>query len=608
MPEVTIPPEITPENVTTHIVDTSSKPEYKDQLTTELRKANVICIVYAIDDRSSFYSIHERWLPMLRSNGISVPVILIGNKVDTRDTSNMANCVLEEEVKPIMSEYKEIETCIECSAKELLNVSEVFYFAQKAVLHPLRPLYDSQTHQLRPLCASALKRIFRLCDHDGDGVLNNKELNDFQHACFNAPLQQQELESVKAIVSKNKPEGVTSHGLTVEGFLYLHWTFIQRGRFETTWMVLRKFGYGDDLSLREDFLHPSLEVPHDHCVELSSDGYSFLTELFQRYDIDNDAALNTYELEELFQVTPGIPWKNNSFLQSAVTNASGYITLQGWLAQWSMTTILDHKLTLSYLAYLGYPGDTREGIKVVLRKANPGRKRKKGRAQRNVFRCYVFGAPKSGKTSFIRAFVRKDFVPTYTPTDRTWTAVNSAEAKGSERYLVLEEFGPYDTSVLQNRQKMAECDLLCLLYDSSDPNSFSYITQLRKNYSLDHIPQIFVATKSDVDYAEQRSDLPPDVYCRELKVQAPIYISVKEGQLADIFSRITGIIRNPANATPALLLSKPRTATITRYLLYTAIAGASLTALYATYRGIRYLWGEGGRLPSTGVSSRHGEL
>ena len=39
-----------------------------------------------------------------------------------------------------------METCVECSAKIPLNVSEVFYFAQKAVLHPTAPLYDSREH------------------------------------------------------------------------------------------------------------------------------------------------------------------------------------------------------------------------------------------------------------------------------------------------------------------------------------------------------------------------------------------------------------------------------------------------------------------------------
>jgi Ras family protein T1 len=35
-----------------------------------------------------------------------------------------------------------VETCIECSAKDVVNVAEVFYFASKSVLHPTAPLYD----------------------------------------------------------------------------------------------------------------------------------------------------------------------------------------------------------------------------------------------------------------------------------------------------------------------------------------------------------------------------------------------------------------------------------------------------------------------------------
>lgn len=41
---------------------------------------------------------------------------------------------------------QEVETCVECSALANVNVSEVFYFAQKAVLHPTAPLYDSRDH------------------------------------------------------------------------------------------------------------------------------------------------------------------------------------------------------------------------------------------------------------------------------------------------------------------------------------------------------------------------------------------------------------------------------------------------------------------------------
>ena len=47
-----------------------------------------------------------------------------------------------------MNEYPEIETCVECSAKRLKNISELFYYAQKAVLHPTAPLYSPDMGKL----------------------------------------------------------------------------------------------------------------------------------------------------------------------------------------------------------------------------------------------------------------------------------------------------------------------------------------------------------------------------------------------------------------------------------------------------------------------------
>ena len=49
-------------------------------------------------------------------------------------------------------------------------------------------------------------------------------------------------------------QGVSSVGLTLPGFLFLHALFIERGRLETTWAVLRKFGYDNDLLLSTEVL------------------------------------------------------------------------------------------------------------------------------------------------------------------------------------------------------------------------------------------------------------------------------------------------------------------------------------------------------------------
>lgn len=210
---------------------------------------------------------------------------------------------------------------------------------------------------------------------------------------------------------QNEPEGVTEKGLSEIGFIFLHTLFIQRGRLETTWTVLRTFGYGDDLTLRESFLFPPFECPADSSVELSSDGYQFLTDLFQVFDKDNDGALDSIELEALFSTTPCIPWEGSG--AQSITNQFGSLTLQGFLAQWryfygfylflySMTTLLNYKTTLSYFAYLGFPDkDTTKGLKVTRSKRID---LKKGKVQRDVFLSYVFGAAGSGKVLLIRLF------------------------------------------------------------------------------------------------------------------------------------------------------------------------------------------------------------
>lgn len=69
-----------------------------------------------------------------------------------------------------------------------LQIPEVFYYAQKAVLHPTGPLFDQESQTLKPRCVRALKRIFILCDHDRDGALSDAELNDFQVGASIFPL------------------------------------------------------------------------------------------------------------------------------------------------------------------------------------------------------------------------------------------------------------------------------------------------------------------------------------------------------------------------------------------------------------------------------------
>jgi Ras family protein T1 len=662
VPEITLPPEVAPEGVVTKILDTGSTPERRAHLENELRRASVICLVYAISSASSFDRIPTYWLPYIRSLGVNRPVILVGNKIDLR-SGDVTNAALEEELAPVMAEFKEVETCVECSAKIPLNVSEVFYFAQKAVLYPTAPLYDSRSHALKPACVDALRRIFRLCDSDKDGVLSDVELNDFQRRCFDAPLQAQELEGIKNLVlsasvsgsrfpydhmsasgshsdttggatpnGRNSPTKRMSNshphlrddGLTLSGFLYLHTLFIQRGRLETTWTVLRTFGYASDLRLEDSFVKPIFHVPADCSVELSPHGYQFLTDVFEAHDKDRDGALSETEMASLFLTVPDgkNPWDGTEFPDTTITDEHNAVTLQGWLAQWSMTTMLDHPKTLAYLAYLGYPSmlgyesalgmngslatpksqsnsrssphgngqvrgspqgkRTAEPTTTVtalkLTKKSQGKKqdKKKNRSQRNVFLAYVVGAAGSGKTALLRHLVGKGWEERYTPTGQVLSVVSAIEQAGAEKYLVLQEFGSrYEAEVLRSSKKLHMADVIVFVYDSSDTNSFSYISNLRQQYPLlQQLPSLFVATKSDLDLVQQRHEVQPEVYCSKLGLRlpsssgggvgdlssvsafgmlssaGPIHISVKLDELADVFGIICAVAQDPRSAVP----------------------------------------------------------
>lgn len=74
-------------------------------------------------------------------------------------------------------------------------------------------------------------------------------------------MQPSEIVGVKRVVQEKLPEGVNERGLSLTGFLFLHALFIEKGRLETTWTVLRKFGYNNDLKLAEELI-PSPSKRH----------------------------------------------------------------------------------------------------------------------------------------------------------------------------------------------------------------------------------------------------------------------------------------------------------------------------------------------------------
>uniref|UniRef100_A0A4W4EG69 Mitochondrial Rho GTPase 2 n=1 Tax=Electrophorus electricus TaxID=8005 RepID=A0A4W4EG69_ELEEL len=500
--EITIPADVTPEKVPTHIVDYSENEQTEEALKEEIIKANVVCVVYDVTQEETIDKIRTKWIPLVNGGaekGSKIPIILVGNKSDLRSGSSM------ETILPIMNQFSEIETCVECSAKNLKNISELFYYAQKAVLHPTAPLYDPEDKQLKPQCVRALSRVFTISDQDNDRILSDSELNSFQKSCFGNPLAPQALEDVKTVVWKNTSDGVQDNGLTLNGNTYTNACSHTKGNYIDLRNVIaynswNSYGHGSTRILTHSLLaFYVLRVPVGCTTELTHLGYQFLQRLFEKYDEDKDSALSPAELRNLFSVFPFMPW-GESVYRSISTTEEGYISQRGYLCQWTLSAYLDVHRCLEYLGYLGYSTlmeqDSQTSAITVTREKALDLER--GQTQRSVFLCKVIGPCGTGKTAFLQDFLGQSIMVSH--------AIMTV-------LLSLPFLKAAD----------AACDVACLMYDVSDPDSFNYCASIYKQHYMERgVPCVVVASKADLSEVKQHHGMSPAEFCYKHRLPAPL--------------------------------------------------------------------------------------
>lgn len=441
--------------------------------------------------------------------------------------------------------------------------------------------------QLTEKCKKALVRVFKICDIDGDGLLNDFELNHFQRRCFNAPLQPQVLEEVKAVLNKNVPDGVVNDAVTLKGFLFLHCLFIQRGRNETTWAVLRRFGYTETLEMSKEYLQPAIKIPPGSSTELSHRGQQFLTMLFERNDRDLDGALSPDELKSLFSACPSLPWPSSSDLRRTVpTNQKGWLTLHGWICRWTLQTLVDLPQTLEYLAYLGFNVHENESQLTAIQVTRERRlDLAKKQSNRTVYMCHVIGPKSSGKTALCRALIDEDMKRLLDRDFRSGShyCINSVQIYGKEKteyrlltsyanlkekctesvcihilnenYLELLVLGQEKHLVMRDievRQVLdplqpqdVHCDVACLVYDTNNPKSFEYIARIYiKYFAESKIPVLITGTKGDLLEVRQDYLLQPTEFCQKYKILPPQIFSLKHNK-KDIYVKLATMAAFP---------------------------------------------------------------
>ncbi|EDQ90620.1 uncharacterized protein MONBRDRAFT_15914 [Monosiga brevicollis MX1] len=403
--ELTIPASAMPEPVTTHIVDTSLRIQDEEAIMAQIREADVIGLVYSLASPETMERLQSYWMPLVRRSvqNDTKPVIVIGNKSDLSKTGPASQSErLRKYIEPLMTTYIEVETSIECSAKALTGISEAFRYAQKAILYPIAAIYHPQRYELTPAAKKAIARIFFICDTDRDGLLSEAELNSFQATVFGQPLSQAELASIINIVQSSLPQGVEDDALTLEGFEAVLKLFVERGRLETTWQVLRRFGYQNDLTLLPAYIRPELEVCEDAIAEPSEQAINFLTQLFNQHDEEGRDFLDKNQLDHVFAPTPGMPWANDILVEAPDASMS----LSNFLALWRYLCYVDVGLFMEYMAYLGFTLCSRQlepnvDGDSVLQAVKVSRSRRDERAagvcNRDLFICRLIGRRESGK-------------------------------------------------------------------------------------------------------------------------------------------------------------------------------------------------------------------
>uniref|UniRef100_A0A7S2S1L2 EF-hand domain-containing protein n=1 Tax=Rhizochromulina marina TaxID=1034831 RepID=A0A7S2S1L2_9STRA len=322
--DVSIPPEATEDGVQVIIMD-SSQTMATEELTAKVAEADSIVLVYDIQRRDTLDHLMTFWLPFL-TDRTRAPVIIAGNKSDAREVV-MADAEAPrsqvEEITPILEKFRSmVWACFECSAKNHSGIAEVFWMAQIVVTHPSAPIFDLERNCLTAKCTFVMKRIFRFYDVDGDGVLNDEELREFQLQCFNTPLSDADIVALRKVISKEAAHGVVADppGITLDGFLAIFTMFIRKHTPQAPWMVLRKFGYDDNLDLPQVVIDQFSEVPPHNpskqVFELTNDAQDFLVHLFRRHSVhrhgqprsasteDSDLVLDYEAQVRIFETVP----------------------------------------------------------------------------------------------------------------------------------------------------------------------------------------------------------------------------------------------------------------------------------------------------------------
>jgi len=126
--------------------DTAGQEDYETiRTTTCFPNTHVFILCFSVVHPDSFHNIKQKWLEELRKSCPDTPYILVGTKTDLRSDEETVKKLQEKGKEPISTKMgqkraKEIKAkaYIECSARDLSTVNNIFVEAIRVVMDPLK--------------------------------------------------------------------------------------------------------------------------------------------------------------------------------------------------------------------------------------------------------------------------------------------------------------------------------------------------------------------------------------------------------------------------------------------------------------------------------------
>ncbi|KAF6147758.1 hypothetical protein GIB67_006731 [Kingdonia uniflora] len=534
------------------VVDTCLQTDESiEQLIRELQIADAVLITFAYDKPLLFDQLRSFWLPGLHALKVNAPVIVVGCKLDLYDHTQVMS--LKKVVLPLMTEFHEIDICIDCSARNLNmydQIRNIFFHAWRVAAAPAAPLFNKETVCLRARCVRAFTHIFIICDQDRDGLLSDAELCNLELKCWGETTTHADLQDYKRLAQE---EEVNERGVTLAGFLSLQSNLVKLGSTSNLWGVLYHFGFDSDLKLRDDLLPVLSKGESDQSYELTRESVEFLKAAFSLFDLDKDGTLQRDELDHLFSYAPESPWDEAPYKNVGESTALGGLSLDVFLSKWDLMTLMEPSKTLAYLFYIGYPQDISSPFCMAKRKWLDC---KREGLQRNFLQCFVFGPKNAGKSELLNAFLGRPFLGSCSSTSKERFAVNFLDCfLGTKKTLVLREISEDEVRhLMSEKESLAACDVAIFVHDSSE-KSWNKVTDLLlevASHAKDcgsEMPCLIVTAKDDLDpYGTALKKF--RWASQQMGLQAPIPVSTKLGDLNDLFHKIVNTAEQPHLSIP----------------------------------------------------------